>query len=119
MSMDSLLKTEFTPLAEAKAKLSALVRKIVGGKRLVITSHGRPQAVLLSFQDYLSLLPETPVSSKEPVGEIQFQNWRRGKPERKEVRASILKHFNPTTLPRKGQKDYKRKRVERFGKKSS
>lgn len=114
--MDPLLQTEFAPLAEVKAKLSEKIREIGGGRRLLITSHGRPQAVLISYQDYLVLLQERSDSQSQAVGRIDFQQWKSEKGKRKEVASSILRYFDPTKLPRKGQKEYKRRRVAKFDK---
>ena len=53
---------DFRPLSEAKAHLSALVRQLVPGlRRVVITTNGKPTAVLMSYKDYLALAarPET------------------------------------------------------------
>lgn len=112
--MDSLIQSEFAPIAEVKAKLSAMIRKISGGKRLLITSHGRPQAVLLSYRDYLDLLREKTDSRDSPVGQIDFKQWKGNRARRKEVRSGLLRHFDPAKLPRKGQKAFKRKRVDFF-----
>lgn len=111
-TMDSLIQSEFAPIAEVKAKLSAMIRSLSGGKRLLITSHGRPQAVMLAYRDYLALLQEPSALREKPVGAIDFKVWKQEKPMRQEVRSSLLRHFNPAKLPRKGQKEYKRKRVK-------
>ena len=39
-------------LKDAKAKLSAVVDRAVGGEPTVITRHGRKAAVLVSFQEW-------------------------------------------------------------------
>ena len=46
-------------LREAKANLSAVVDDAVRGKPAVITRHGKPEAVVLSFKDWerLSQVP--------------------------------------------------------------
>lgn len=46
-------------LKDAKATLSAVVDQAVAGTPVVITRHGRKQAVILSFEDYerLSRVP--------------------------------------------------------------
>lgn len=110
--MDSLLQSEFAPIAEVKAKLSAMIRRLSGGRRLLITSHGRPQAVLLSYRDYLALLQGPSNPQEKPIGAIDFKTWKQEKPMRQEVRSSLLQYFDPAKLPRKGQKEYKRKRVK-------
>ena len=42
-------------LRDAKANLSAVVDEAVHGKPAVITRHGKPEAVVLGFQDYQRL----------------------------------------------------------------
>ncbi len=46
-------------LKDAKAKLSAVVDQATRGKPSVITRHGRPEAVILGFEDWerLSRVP--------------------------------------------------------------
>ena len=48
-------------LREAKANLSAVVDDAVRGKPAVITRHGKPEAVVLSFKDWerLSQVPSS------------------------------------------------------------
>lgn len=50
---------DFRLVSEAKARLSELVRRLTpGSKRIVITTNGKPSAVILSYQDYLDLMSE-------------------------------------------------------------
>ncbi len=42
-------------LREAKAGLSAVVDDAIGGKPAVITRHGKPQAVVLGFEEWQRL----------------------------------------------------------------
>ena len=42
-------------LREAKASLSAVVDEAVQGRPAVITRHGKPEAVVLSFRDWQRL----------------------------------------------------------------
>ena len=42
-------------LRDAKASLSAVIDAAVQGKPAVITRHGKPEAVILSFQEYKRL----------------------------------------------------------------
>lgn len=45
------------PLAEARARLSEIVGRIAEThERFTITSHGKPAAVLISFNDWESLM---------------------------------------------------------------
>lgn len=106
---------EFAPLAEVKAKLSEMVRRTQGGKPVAITSHGRPTAVLLAFEDFKNLL-RGKAQNKVELGPIDFQDWKRQKGRRKKITASILGQFNPEKLPRKGQKKYKRDTLRGFTK---
>jgi antitoxin Phd len=40
------------PLCDAKANLSAVVDEAMQGKPAVITRHGKPQAVVLSYEEW-------------------------------------------------------------------
>jgi len=42
-------------LKDAKATLSAVVDKVVGGEEFAITRHGRPQAVVISWEAWRRL----------------------------------------------------------------
>jgi antitoxin Phd len=42
-------------LRDAKASLSAVVDAALQGKPAIITRHGKPEAVILSFQEYKRL----------------------------------------------------------------
>jgi antitoxin Phd len=42
-------------LRDAKANLSAVVDEAIGGKPAVITRHGKKQAVVLSYEEWLRL----------------------------------------------------------------
>ena len=42
-------------LKDAKARLSAVVDQAIQGHPAVITRHGKPQAVILSFEEYEKL----------------------------------------------------------------
>lgn len=115
LNFESLLEMEFAPLAEVKAKLSEMVRRTQGGKRVIITSHGHPSAVLMAFEDFKKLLRGTEKRAAD-LPPIDFQDWKKQKGQRKKVTASILGKFNPKTLPRKGQKKYKRDALRGFTK---
>lgn len=118
-TFDSLLATEFVPVGEVKAKLSEKIRQVTQGKRIAITSNGRPQALLLSYRDYLELLQTLRVGPSflaSPV--IDLETWKQGANDRKKIRRSMARHFNPDRLSRKGQKNYKRESVGAFKKKS-
>lgn len=112
-SFESLLGTDFLPLAEVKAKLSEKLRGLSQGKRLAITNNGRPTAVLISYPDYLELLRQLSSSrGKAPV--LTLEDWKRDKKKRRKIRNSITRHFDASQLPRKGQKTYKRDTLKKF-----
>jgi len=122
MSLDfhNLLSMEFLPLSEAKAKLSEQVRKLVAeGKRLAITTNGRPTAVMLSYGDYLELLRKTaPSDAQSPFKVIDFDQWQKEARKRKMISDSISRLFDVSKLSRKGQKSYKKEKVREFQRKS-
>ncbi|HEX5037564.1 MAG TPA: type II toxin-antitoxin system prevent-host-death family antitoxin [bacterium] len=107
---------DFAPLSEVKAKLSEYVR-LLERKRIVLTTNGRPSAVLISYEDYLNLsqgraAPEP--SQESPVQRISLSEWKKESKNRETVRDSILGLFDADRLGRKGQKDYKRKLVKTY-----
>jgi len=105
---DSLLNTEFVSLAQAKARLSEKIRQASQGTRFAITQHGRPQAVLLSYGDYLELLRVLSMAQGQGTPTIlDLAEWKRDRAKRKKIRNSIVRYFDPASLPRKGQKKYK------------
>jgi prevent-host-death family protein len=97
----------FSPLSEVKASLSEKVRQVRGiACRLVITTNGRPSAVLLSYEDFLALV--SGAQSAEPAAVIDLGDWETGRSRRRQVRDSVLRRFDVGTLSKKGQKAYKR-----------
>lgn len=108
---------EFQPLSEAKAHLSHVVRTLSPERRVAITTNGRPTAVLLSYNDYLSLLPQQ--SHSYTPRRISMEEWKREEPQRLAVRDSILGLFDMKSLGRKGQKRYKQEAVRGFKRKVS
>lgn len=105
---------EYISVAEAKARLSEKLRGVINrGRRYVITSHGRPKAVIIDYREYLSL-----VEGGEPQNqrEISIDKWEKGKGERRKVVESISSLFRDEKLTRKGQKGYKRDAVGKMGK---
>lgn len=114
-----LRRVDFIPLSEAKAKLSEYVRNVsLGRKRVALTTNGRPSAVLLSYSDFLELLNVLQPAPSSTGRVIDFDEWEKGRAERKRVRDSLLRHFDPAKLSRKGQKYYKKRTVESFREKS-
>ncbi|MCP5468115.1 MAG: type II toxin-antitoxin system Phd/YefM family antitoxin [Deltaproteobacteria bacterium] len=109
---DSLLNFDFISLSDAKATLSHQLRK-TKQKRIAITQHGHPEAVLLSYQDFLALVSQiSPKASSSEV--IDFIQWDRERKNRAEVSRAISAYFDPAKLSRKGQKPYKKKRVHEY-----
>src|SRR5579885_494407 len=99
-SLSDLRGMVFVPLSEAKAKLSEFMRRIAVGERLAVTTNGRPTAVILPYQDYLSLL-SGPTETR-PEGEakvLSLEEWKKGSRARKRVSASIRNLFNYDSLP--------------------
>jgi hypothetical protein len=80
---------------------------------VVITTNGRPAAVLVSYEDFLALLRGDALAMPEEV--IDLEEWERGRQDRRRVRDSVLDRFQLRTLPRKGQKRYKRETVRGLG----
>ena len=111
-----LLSMKFLPLSEVKATLSEQVKKTQGGiRRIAITSNGRPTAVLLAYEDYLRLARACKISAAESTGgTIDFEVWKKGQEQRKEISASIDKLFDSASLTRKGQKPYKKAKLDEF-----
>lgn len=111
----NLLKIEFLPLTEVKAKLSEQIKKLSSGKRIAITANGRPAAVLLNYEEFLSLaaaFKKSPHPGPERV--IQYEDWLKSAPQRKAVSDSINRLFDVEKLSRKGQKAYKKDKVRGF-----
>lgn len=119
MSLEDYLdlrKIDFAPLSEVKARLSEYVR-LLGRKRIALTTNGRPSAVLLSYEDYLKLsqggaMPEAPQT--EPVQRISLSEWKKEAKNSETVRDSLLGLFDADLLGRKGQKKYKRNLVKTY-----
>lgn len=98
------------PVAEAKAKLSEKIRACRELDRtFIITSHGKPRAVLMSYEAYAHLTEE----ENEPK-EIDMDRWLTTRRERKEVARDIKGLFDEKKLSRKGQKGYKHRAVKRM-----
>lgn len=116
--LNDILSVDFLPLSEAKAKLSEQMRKIsLQGRRIAITTNGRPTAVLLGYQDFLDLLRSAlPVTIQSPQDILDYSQWKKGSLIRKQVSDSIDQLFDATQLSRKGQKPYKQEKVREFTK---
>lgn len=109
-----LRSIDFAPLSEVKAKLSEYVR-LLGKKRIALTTNGRPSAVLMSYEDYLNWLQEKPgekTVQEEPLERISFSDWKKERKNQESVRDSILGLFDMNRLSRKGQKAYKKNLVK-------
>ncbi|MFH1653860.1 MAG: type II toxin-antitoxin system Phd/YefM family antitoxin [Pseudomonadota bacterium] len=111
--MRILQDVEYVSVAEAKAKLSEKIRRVIeSGRRFVITSHGKPQAVLIDYKEYISLI--------EPAEEGQqidsLEEWQGRKKERGKIIESISSLFDESKLSKKGQKEYKTGEVKKISK---
>ncbi len=116
----NILKMEFIPLSQAKAKLSEFLRMAqTSSKRIAITTNGRPTGILLSFADFQELLKMSPsLQGKEPIRKLDFVEWKKNRKRRLQVRDSIFGLFDMDKLSHKGQKAYKRETVRDFSRKT-
>lgn len=64
------MEQELVPLSEAKTRLHEVVRRLEGGRDVVIVRHGRPIAALVGFRRYRDLLarPERGIETTERGG---------------------------------------------------
>ena len=111
-SYSNILDADFLPLSEVKAGLSQQIKSArERRRRIMVTVNGKPEAVLLSYDDYLDLIrklePEIPA---EPAA-LTYEEWKAGERARKEISASLNRMFDAPRLSRKGQKPYKLRRV--------
>ncbi|MCC6273483.1 MAG: type II toxin-antitoxin system prevent-host-death family antitoxin [Deltaproteobacteria bacterium] len=111
----NLLKIEFLPLSEVKAKLSEQIKKLAAGKRVAVTSNGRPVAVLMDYEEYLAMAGRCAgETSVQPDRTLDYESWLRSASERQKISESINRLFDVDRLARKGQKAYKREKVDGF-----
>jgi prevent-host-death family protein len=97
-------------VAEAKAKLSEKIRACTELDRtFLITSHGKPRAVLMSYEAYANLAE----GERQPKT-IDLKAWKQTRTKRREVARDIKNLFEETKLSRKGQKGYKRRAVKKM-----
>ena len=95
-------------VAEMKARLSEKIRACRELDRtFVITSHGKPRAVLISYESYRGLTGQQGTPRR-----INAEAWV----ENREVAHDIKELFDEKKLTRKGQKGYKRRAVKRMDK---
>lgn len=100
----------FTAIAEFRKNLAQFIERVVSGKeRFIISQHGKPKAVLLSYPEYLQLTGGLPKEGKK----ISLQDWLKEKPVREEFEEEIAKHFDAAKFARKGQKGYKARAVQK------
>lgn len=106
-----LSELDFQPLSWVKARLSAVVKDLPARqKKIVLTTNGRPTAVLISYEDFLRLFSRT-----EPDADpIRFEDWKRERKNKEKIRDSIVELFDISKLTRKGQKKYKEESVRAF-----
>lgn len=91
-------------VAEMKAKLSEKIRTCRELDRtFVITSHGKPRAVLISYEAYMGMTEE-----RTPQRRINAKTWV----QKREATHDIKNLFDEKKLSRKGQKGYKRRAVK-------
>ena len=99
-----------TAIADFRKNLAQFIERVTQGKeRVIISQHGKPKAVLLSYLEYLQLTGELPKEGKK----ISLQDWLKEKPVREEFAAEVAKRFDSTQLTRKGQKGYKARVVQK------
>lgn len=105
-----MIKEISVSIAETKAKLSEKIRTCRELDRTyVITSHGKPKAVLISYETYLSLTEE-----RIPPRTIDEKQWKKRRASKREAAHEIKKLFDEKKLSRKGQKGYKTRAVKRM-----
>jgi len=101
-------------IAEFRATLAKQIERCKAAKRpLVITSHGKAEAVVLSYEQYLGLINQT-----EQTIELNLASWKKNKKARQKVASSIADLFITENLSRKGQKEYKKNAVRKLQKSS-
>jgi len=99
--MKYLEDVEYVSVAETKAKLSEKLRRIEkNGRRFAITSHGKPKAILISYNEYIGLTKDLP-KRKAPRAKLPTNK------QVKEVAKYITSKFDIKLLSKKGQKEYK------------
>lgn len=112
--MRMLSELDYVSVADLKARLSEKLKFVEGkNRRLAVTSHGRPRAVLISYMEYIAL---TEKSGDDKAKEIPIEEWQKGRAARKRVIDKIAGLFDETGLTRKGQKGYKKDAVKKMGK---
>ena len=105
---------DFQPLSEVKAKLSERLKTLEDqGKHLVITTNGRPSAVIIPYALYLKLLESRQEASPR---EIEFDRWRLDLPHRQQTTKTFLSLFDLDSLSKKGKSSYKEKALRDFQK---
>lgn len=108
----SLSNIDFEPLTLVKAKLSEKVAQVTKtGRLLTITVKGKPQAILIPYQQFLALVESRQYQPRL----IRLSDWEKQSKERRSVSASIKNLFDISSLNRKGQKPYKRDALKKFG----
>ena len=112
--MRRLTDLEYISVAEAKARLSEKLRRVTSrGRRFAITSHGKPQAVLMDYKEYLSLREK---GGRGVAEEMSLRDWQKRKKSRRQVVRSVSSLFDEKHLSRKGQKGYKKNAVRKMEK---
>ncbi len=97
-------------VAETKAKLSEKIRACRELDRtFVITSHGKPCAVLMSYDAYARMREPA-----EPPLAIDAERRQEAYGKQREAVHDIKELFDEKKLSRKGQKKYKQRVVKRM-----
>ena len=100
-------------VAAFRARFAEQIERCNAGRNIIITNHGKPRAVLMSFAEYNALAANTPEARLQ---NINMKEWEKGAKERREVADSIASLFDEKKLSRKGQKGYKQRAVKRIAK---
>ncbi len=110
----NLTQFDFHPLSWVKARLSEVMCSLRDNqKRVVITTNGRPTAVLLSYDDFLEIVSAAN-TDLDKTQVIDFEEWKKKRKNREKVRDSVVSLFDTSLLTRKGQKKYKEDTVRDF-----
>ncbi|MFH1729355.1 MAG: type II toxin-antitoxin system Phd/YefM family antitoxin [Pseudomonadota bacterium] len=107
--MDNINEIESYSIAETKAKLSEKIKRCNDNNRkFLITNHGKPVAVMLSYKEFLALSGKPKMRQRK----IDYNEWLEDKGNRQEIVDSVSSLFNSEKLTRKGQKGYKNEKVK-------
>lgn len=77
LGIASLLGKEFIGTDRFRKSLTTILKSVSRTKELIVTQHGKPQAVLLDFQTYLQLTEHSPIT----IGKSTYTEHRSGDAE--------------------------------------